>query len=64
MAYALVKTIVVSNKSYISPKMVFHARNLQLLSIEKPQSVTKFEELEKTMTVHNRQMMNSENLTN
>lgn len=49
MAHALVKIIIVSKKSYIDPATVFNARNLQLLSIEKPQSITELEEFEKTM---------------
>ncbi len=49
MAHALVKIIVVSKKSYINPETVFHTRNLQLLPIEKPQSVIKLEEFEKAM---------------
>ncbi len=59
MAHALVKIIVVTKKSYINPATVFNARNLQLLSIEKPKYVTKLEEFEKTMTVHNRHIKNS-----
>ncbi len=49
MAHALAKVIVVTKKSYINPETVFNARNLQLLSIEKPQSITELEEFEKTM---------------
>ncbi len=49
MAHALAKIIVVTKKSYIDPATVFGVRNLKLLKIEKPQSVTKLEEFEKTM---------------
>ena len=59
MVHAIVKIIVVTKKSYINPATVFSARNFQLLSVEKPQSVTKLEEFGKTMDVHNRRMSNS-----
>ncbi len=49
MAHALSKITVVSKKSFIDTATVFNTRNLQLLKIEKPQSVTKLEEFEKTM---------------
>ncbi len=50
MAHALAKIIIVTKKSYIDPATVFNARNFQLLPIEKPQSVTKLEEFERTMS--------------
>ncbi len=50
MAHALAKIIIVTKKSHIDPATVFNARNLQLLPIEKPQSVMKLEEFEKIMS--------------
>ncbi len=50
MAHSLTKIIVFTKKSYINPTTVFNALNFQLLSIEKPESVTKLEEFEKIMT--------------
>ncbi|MCP4269559.1 MAG: acyl-CoA thioesterase [Candidatus Brocadiaceae bacterium] len=57
MAHAIIKIIVVSKKSYVNPETVFHARNLQLLSIEKPQSVLELEEFEKTMVGSKRSVL-------
>ncbi len=50
MAHALTKITVVTKKAYIDPATVFDVRNLKLLKLEKPQSVTELEEFEKTMS--------------
>ncbi len=56
LTHAIAKVLVVGKASFISPAIIFSIRNYQALPIEKPQSVIKLEEYEKTMSVHSKNL--------